>query len=100
MAKAQPKNSDFTAKMSLHLNGGSEFSVLAYDVFYKGKPTEITRSTKTDGSPHYKKVSDRFICGDDEFDVLERGKEGLMDWLVAHTKKSKAQPSRDSGAKE
>lgn len=90
---------DFTQKVSLHLNGGSEFSMLAYDVFYKGRTTNITRSTKTNGSPNYRKVSDMFICGDDEFDVLARGKKGLLEWLKAHANKSKAKPSRESETK-
>ena len=76
----------FTQKLTMHLNGGSEFSVLVHDVLKDGKPTGITRQKRTNGSPQYLITLDVFSASDgSEFDVLATKGVGLIAWLEAHT---------------
>jgi hypothetical protein len=77
-------------RMTMHLNGGSEFSQLHYEVLADGKPTGITRVTITDGSPRYKKTKDEFISGDESFDVMETKGVGLKEWLEQQMKRAKS----------
>lgn len=89
MTKKEKKKDEFegyTMKMCMHLNGGSEFSFLTYEVRKHGKLTNITRTTKTNGSPKYKKISDTFDYGEDSFDFLTNGTKGLQEWLDQHTR--------------
>lgn len=91
MVKAKPK---FTQRMTLHLNGGSDFSRLNYDVMRNDKQTVIKRYMVTDGSPDYKKTQDIFVAshGKDDhiWDVLVQKADGLEDWLEKHYKPKKA----------
>jgi hypothetical protein len=82
MGKSDMK-AKFTQRMQMHLNGGSDYSVLCYEVLRDGKPTGITRNRATNGSPQYLLTSDVFQCGKDEFDVLKGG--NLQEWLEAHS---------------
>ena len=74
----------FTQQMSMHLNGGSKFSELHFNIFADGQPTGITRRTRTDGSPHYYKTIDMFTDGNETFDVLATRGTGMEAWLTAH----------------
>jgi hypothetical protein len=76
----------FTQRMMMHLNGGREYSLLNYEVMRDGKPTQITRSTATNGSPQYLITSDVFRCGDDEFDVMKKPCGNLQEWLDTHSR--------------
>lgn len=77
----------FTQTLKMHLNGGSKFSVLVYDIKRDGKPTGITRSKRTNGSPQYLIESDVFAAADQsDFDNLAARGTGLVEWLEAHTK--------------
>ena len=69
--------------MTMHLNGGSKFSELRYEILADDKPTGISRTTRTDGSPRYLKTVDVFYLGEDYFDVLATKGVGLLDWLRA-----------------
>lgn len=71
-----------TQRMSLHLNGGSKFSQLNYDIFVNDKPTGIARITRTDGSPKYKKTSDTLYFKDEEYDILGLGAKGAWNWIL------------------
>jgi hypothetical protein len=71
-------------RMTLHLNGGREFSELHYEITADGKPTGITRRVRTSGSPQYLKTVDELQAGDDGFDVLMTKGAGLMEWIEAH----------------
>jgi len=73
----------WTQKMSMHLNGGSEFSQLNHDVYADGEPTGIVRVTRTSGSPKYLKTVDKLCDGSEEFDVLATRGVGMEDWLNA-----------------
>lgn len=75
----------FTQRVQMHLNGGSKFSVLEYNVLADDKPTEIKRVKRTDGRPKYLITDDCFCCGDDEFDNLTARPGELKEWLLAHT---------------
>jgi hypothetical protein len=79
----------WTQKMAMHLNGGSEFSELVFEIYIDGKPAGITRHTRTNGSPSYLKTIDQLVCGDEVFDVLAARGAGMTDWLNAHA------PGRD-----
>lgn len=81
---------EFKQNMTLHFNGGSDFSSLHYEVTADGKPTDITRFTKTNGRPQYRKTEDKLICGDDVFDVLATKGVGIKDWLESHIKQEKS----------
>lgn len=74
----------FTQNMTMHLNGGNEFSELHYKVLLDGKDTGITRHTRTNGSPKYKIIADEFHAGEDTFDVMETHGKGMKEWLEAH----------------
>ena len=69
----------FTQSMTLHLNGGSKFSELHYEVLADGKKTHITRHTRTDGSPHYYVTADELHFGEETFDI--RRDKDMMQWL-------------------
>lgn len=73
----------WTQRMALHLNGGSEFSQLNYEVCADGEPTGVMRITRTSGSPQYLKTVDEFHYGDQVFDVLKTKGVGLFEWLDA-----------------
>lgn len=74
----------FTQRMTMHLNGGSEFSELQFDVFADGEPTGIRHFRETNGSPKYLITRDIFVCGEDTFDVMATKGVGLQEWLLAH----------------
>lgn len=82
----------FTQRMTMHLNGGSKFSELHYDILADGKPTNLKRSTRTSGRPKYIKTDDViYDKGDPDnpekcFDVLAAKGVGLVAWLEAHAK--------------
>ena len=76
----------FTAKMHMHLNGGSDYSELHYKVLRDGQETQITRHTRTSGHPGYLKTHDFFQCDDAVFDLLESKGVGLIAWLEEHSK--------------
>ena len=76
----------FTQKMSMHLNGGSKFSQLNFDIFADGKPTNLTRVTRTAGSPKYLKTVDVISDGESRFDVLQTRGVGMEKWLTEHVK--------------
>lgn len=76
----------FTQKMTMHLNGGRDFSELHFRVFANGEPTSIVHLRRTNGRPKYTITQDLFFCGDDPdgFDVLETRGVGLRQWLLEH----------------
>jgi hypothetical protein len=76
----------FTQRLTMHLNGGSKYSELHYDVFADGKQTAIKRFKGTNGSPKYLVTADIFVCGDESFNNLAARGIGLLDWLCAHHK--------------
>jgi len=59
-----------TQRLRLHLNGGSEFSVLDYDILMDGQETGIVLHKRTDGSPHYRYTEHALICGEHSLDLL------------------------------
>lgn len=71
----------FTQSLTMHLNGGKDFSALQYKILCDGKPTNIIRVRKTGGSPKYLITSDIFACGKEEFDNLAAKGVGLQEWL-------------------
>jgi len=77
-------SSKWTQQMALHLNGGSKFSQLNYNVFCDGQNTGIVRVTRTNGSPDYLKTIDKLVLGDEEFDILATHGVGVTEWLEAH----------------
>lgn len=72
---------NWTQKMTMHLNGGSRFSQLNFDLYADGEPTGILRITRTSGSPKYLKTVDKLCDGSEEFDILENRGVGMMGWL-------------------
>src|ERR1051325_6120682 len=77
--------SNWTQSMTMHLNGGKEWSQLNFAIFCDGKPTNIVRVTRTSGSKTgYLKTVDEFQCGEDTFDVLATRGAGMIAWLEAH----------------
>ena len=76
----------FTQQMAMHLNGGGKFSELHYHIFADGMPTNLTRRTRTDGSPRYMKTIDTISDGEKEFDVLATRGIGMEGWLNEHAK--------------
>ena len=60
-----------TQIMTLHLNGGPDFSELHYDILANGKKTGVTRHKRTSGSPRYRITADEFHHGEDMFDFID-----------------------------
>jgi hypothetical protein len=79
------KKTVFTQRMVLHLNGGSDFSQLNYEIMANGVSTGISRVVRTDGRPRYMKTIDQLQKGDEVFDVLATKGVGMMDWIETQT---------------
>ena len=76
---------NFTQLMMMHLNGGSKFSQLNFEVYADGKPCGIQRITRTAGSPDYLKTVDQMKAANgDIFDVLATRGVGMEQWLIEH----------------
>jgi hypothetical protein len=75
-----------TRALTMHLNGGSEFSELRYKILPDGVETGITRLGRTDGSPRYRITVDVFACGEEWSDVLETKGVGMLEWILSHIK--------------
>jgi len=77
----------FTQRMTMHLNGGSKFSELRYEILADDKPTTLKRTTRTSGSPKYLKTQDVIWDTRDPdapeaiFDVLATKGVGMTEWL-------------------
>jgi hypothetical protein len=82
----------WTQRMTMHLNGGSEWSGLTFAVFCDDEPTDIVRVTRTNGSPEYLKTVDQLQCGDEVFDILATKGEGVLIWLEAHRPEKAPKP--------
>ncbi len=88
------KSGVWTQKLALHLNGGSKFSQLNFELFRDGKPTGIVRITRTSGSRSgYLKTVDEIQNGDATFDILATRGAGMIAWLEAQSVRSR----EDSG---
>lgn len=76
----------FTEQMTMHLNGGSNFSELHYRIYGDGRPLDILHHRCTGGSPKYLIMDDVFVCRvcKSEFDCIAMGRNGLMGWLLEH----------------
>lgn len=90
----------FTQQLSMHLNGGREFSELHYNIFADDKPTTLKRLTRTNGSPGYIKTQDviwdtaRPDEADAMFDVLASKGVGLSEWILKYAEKYLATTDR------
>ncbi len=76
-----------TQRMTMHLNGGSNFSELHFRILADGEETRITRHKRTNGSPKYLITQDVLLAGGhggEEFDVLAVKGVGVIDWILAH----------------
>lgn len=71
-----------TKRMTMHLNGGSDYSVINYDVYADGKLTPIKNTVRTDGRPNYKTTVNVWTCGDEEYDLLKGNNHDLCEWLL------------------
>ena len=72
----------WTQSLKMHLNGGTKFSSIVYNILADGKPTGITRTKRTSGSPKYLIELDRFESSNGyEFDMMKTMGVGLMAWL-------------------
>lgn len=81
-----------TRRMTMHLNGGSDFSELQYEWFADGNPTGIRQYVRTDGRPQYKVMVNVCTHGDEEYDLLKGDSHGLAEWVLKQlaTAKEKA----------
>lgn len=69
-----------TQRMKIHLNGGSKWSQLTYDILADDEPTGITMTTVTDGSPDYL-ITSKVLChGEDTFDLMA-GEGDPIAWI-------------------
>lgn len=93
----------FTQRMTMHLNGGTKFSELRYEILADGKPTSLRRVVRTSGSPKYLKTQDVIWDSDKAddpsaaFDVLATKGVGMVAWLENHVKvhEAKGEPNSD-----
>lgn len=71
-----------TQRMTLHLTG-KKYSSCHYAIDADGKPTGVSRHTKTNGRPGYKIVADEMHFGEETFDILGAKGRGMVDWVLA-----------------
>lgn len=81
-----------TQQMTMHMNGGSKFSELHFQIYADGAPTKIRRCKTTNGRPEYLITSDTFSCGEDTFDNLAARGKGLEEWVLAHLEEPAGKP--------
>ncbi len=67
--------------LTLHLNGGEEFSEMHYVLWVGGKVTKITKHVQTNGSPEYKIMISELHFGDDTLDLLISSQNQLTKWI-------------------
>jgi hypothetical protein len=82
--KKKAKPPKWSEQMTMHLNGGSTYSELHYQVFHHGKKTKITHHVRTNGSPKYLITADEFHAGEATFDRMATKGKGLTAWLRAN----------------
>lgn len=71
-----------TQRMTLHLTG-AKYSSCHYAIDADGKPTGVSRHTRTTGRPGYKITADELHFGEETFDVLAAKGKGMVDWVLA-----------------
>jgi hypothetical protein len=76
----------------MHVNGGSAYSTLSYDIYADGNPTGIKRYQRTDGSHMYVVTDDVLAIGSDRFDILASRGAGMREWVLAHIKRDDPVP--------
>lgn len=79
------KKPEFTQSITMHINGGGNFSELHYMIKRDGKETKIIRRRRTNGSPKYLITVDDFHCGEHTFNNLQARGKGLLEWCIAHS---------------
>lgn len=92
LAAEESRMSTYTKKMTMHLNGGSDYSKMVNRVYKDDEETDVYQHIETDGSPSYKIVSSVFLVGDQKFDVIATNAVGLIKWLDEVTE----QPQKSS----
>lgn len=83
-----------TQILNMHLNGGKKFSRMVWKILADDKDTGIARIRDTSGSPKYLVTSDKFLIGEEVFDVLATKGVGMEEWILSHaeTSSSAAEP--------
>ena len=81
-----------TKHMTLHMNGGSKFSELHYEIRADGKPTGITLHERTNGSPQYKYTAREMHFGPDTLDLMEKGHPDVTEWILARLVAPREEP--------
>lgn len=72
-----------TQRMTRHINGGSKFSELHYEILADGEPTGITLYERTDGSPQYRYTARELRYGDETLDLMDRDGSDPVAWVNA-----------------
>ena len=72
-----------TQRMTMHLNGGSKWSELHYEVLADGEPTGVTIHKRTNGSPDYRYTAFEVHAGEETLDVLKAPPGSMLDWIHA-----------------
>jgi phosphoribosylformylglycinamidine (FGAM) synthase-like enzyme len=73
---------ELTTKLTMHVNGGSKFSELHYEVLADKQPTGITIHKRTDGSPNYRYTAFEVQCGEETLDVLKAPNGAMKRWIL------------------
>jgi hypothetical protein len=76
-----------TQQMTLHVNGGENFSELHYKVLADGKETGITIHKRTNGRPEYKYTAYEIHYGEETFDALAAHGKGMTKWIEERAKR-------------
>jgi hypothetical protein len=86
-----------TQRLTMHLNGGSKFSELHYEVLADGQPTGITIYRRTSGAPKYKITDYEIHYGEESLDVLTAAKGAMLPWIEERATRALAAPARPEG---
>ncbi|HSH45086.1 MAG TPA: hypothetical protein VK966_04480 [Longimicrobiales bacterium] len=70
-----------TQRMKMHLNGGSKFSELHYEILADGEPTGITLHECTDGRPEYRYTARELHHGDETLDLMAEDCPDPLAWI-------------------
>lgn len=72
-----------TRRMTMHLNGGSKFSELHYEILADGQKTGITLHERTNGRPHYRYTARELHFGEETLDLMKPEGEDPEAWILA-----------------
>lgn len=76
-----PLSAKLTQRLTLHLNGGSDFSERHTAIMADGQETGISLHERTDGSPDYHYTARELHYGQEMLDLMQKEGPEPMKWI-------------------